>query len=836
MTTFRDPASAFFFRVRWLVLCLPLLLTSQLAQAQVLEEIVVTAQKREQSLQDVPISVSAYDGRKLQDQNFLGFDQFSEFVPGLKISQTLLGTRAVIRGQGTSGANVTFENSVATFVDGIYTGRRQQLNAQFLDLERIEVLKGPQPTYFGQNAIAGAINVITRGPTDVLDGFINVSASSENEQWAEFAIGGPVSESFGLRLAGKWDDREGWIASGTGEPGHPLITASTVRLTGEWSPTDRFDLTFRVGVDDYQRTGTNTENGTCDDTGDGVGDPMHPAEALLPCVVVQRLGFDYDTERDWYSSSNAASTVAANAAGPFISFFAMGVPAGDFTAVEEFTDDTSYQDGSHASAEINYQFENGITLTSLTGANEHFRDGTANVDRTRIALFQPTILEDYEQFSQELRLTSQSGQTLEWMAGAYLQDSDLQYQSFEFAAIPVGMGGPPGATGLLMDESSRWTSAFATVTFNATDRWAIDLGVRYTEVEKSAVNRARFSQYVADPNGPTFMLGPLTVPTRFVDVEPPRVLQDCSGSTFIPGLCVSDSLSQDNVDATLSTTFDVNDDTMLYAKYATGFKAGGFNVGMSIARTFDVWIFDPEEVQAIELGLKTTLADGRMDLNLALFDSSYEDLQVSIHEGTEVGVFNVRNAAEASSSGFEFDGRFAVAEGFLLTFGGTFLDAGYDSFPGASCNQVMEREGIKGCRDPGVLGPTDPGQPAFDAAGEVLPAAADWEWSAGFALGRNMGDSMRWSLIGDALFSGEFQSGTNFDPRAVQGSYTLVNLRWGVGPQDERWEVSVYGNNLTDEYVLATAGPAIFNGAYEWNPTPKKGRSLGAALRYNFGN
>ena len=253
-----------------------------------LEEIIVTATRREESLQDVPISVTALTGAALQEGGFSDMDDLSVFIPNLYMRDTFVGQRLAIRGIGTSPSNEAFEQAVAQFHDGIYYGRDNLGQNTFFDLERLEVVRGPQPTFAGQSATAGALNTISRrGPGDTLQGNISLAYGSDEESTIEFGVGGPLSETFGLRVAGRAYELgdAGYTQATTGNP-LGIRDNSAFRLTGVWTPSDNFELTLKYETQDVWQVGTPAKFSRCDlNPATSLGNPFLSAGFGAMCAI-----------------------------------------------------------------------------------------------------------------------------------------------------------------------------------------------------------------------------------------------------------------------------------------------------------------------------------------------------------------------------------------------------------------------------------------------------------------------------------------------------------------------------------------------------------------------
>ena len=787
--------------------------TAQHAVAQMLEEVVVTAQKRTQSVQDVPISVTVATGDKIQEQGFVDLTGLADFIPGLNLTNSTTGVRIVMRGAGTTGGNPGFEQSVASFSDGVYRSRGASALALFMDIDRIEILKGPQPTFFGQNAIAGALDIHTKNPGEEWEGYADVSVGADDQQSYQFAYGGPVTDTFGIRVALRHDDKEGYITNvNTGDD--EMTTDSTAgRLSLSFTPTD--SLTIDAKFDAYQNKGEGwmTETQECGN-GNGVANPGSP------CFVARTNGLTVNLDQD---SARSAGNIDSASQGSH----PLGL--GDYSNAIGWEDENQDYEGQSAGLIINYDIAE-MLLTSVTGYVSADTYTWNEVDGSSLAWHGSPKTEDYEQLSQELRLTSPTGDFLEWMVGAYWQDTELDIHAY--SVLPF-LNRVPTQDGPAFQEEGEWKSVFGAATFHVTDNVSVDIGLRYTEVEKSGYMYNTRGGAIYDPLNPTVAtaLAPVLPYTRNAvtgQTFDPFSCQD--GEAIVdpgpggPGVCLSDSFDTDSLDPTVAVQWAVNDDWMIFARYAEGFKSGGFSVGRTTAKDINDFTYDDEGVESVELGFKARLFEGRMELNATYFLMDFTDLQVSTFKSGSIGEFTTTNAAESTNEGIEIDGRFAATEALTLTFAASFLDAEYGSFPGAQCNRVMLSEGT--C--------DDPVNQRFDAAGEDLTQAPEWDVSVGGAYENSLTDNLYYKVTADLFFSGGYQAGTFFDARTYQDDYELVNLRFAIGQEDGKWEVALYGRNLTDETLWQAAGPSIFNGTHEYSKLTGEGKTYGLNLRYNL--
>ena len=228
-----------------LMLCVSTASNAQL----LLEEIVVTAQKRAQNLQDVPISVLAVSGEEISRQGFKRLEDVTSLMPNVTVTEAALGDQLFIRGIG-SGLNIGFEQSVGTFIDGVYFGRGLQSRNIFLDIERLEVLRGPQSTFFGNNAIAGAMSITTRGPSEAWEGYVSgLYEDGTGTKNIDVAVGGPISDTLGIRIAGRYSDQDGWQTNSTINDKEPREERLAGRVTIEWAPSENFDASLKYQVE-----------------------------------------------------------------------------------------------------------------------------------------------------------------------------------------------------------------------------------------------------------------------------------------------------------------------------------------------------------------------------------------------------------------------------------------------------------------------------------------------------------------------------------------------------------------------------------------------------------
>lgn len=727
-----------------------------------LEEILVTAQKRVQSLRDVPISVNALNSEKIEDAGITSIERIADYIPSFNMTQTGIGTNIAIRGI-SSGVNQGFEQSAAQFIDGIHYGRAQLARAPFLDLERVEVLRGPQSIIFGKNSTAGAISITTAKPGDEHEAKITALYEPEHgEQDVRLVLSGPISDTVGGRLAILESRIDGFMENTTLERDESGDKNRVVRATLQWKPTDAWDITLKMEDGSFDSDGRNIEVVKPIEIPDATGNKTPYAKALQFFTAGKYL---LDTTHDWNRQSN-----------------------GDY----------SYNDTENVTLTIEREIGEN-TLTSVTGYNAYTYAELCDCDFTGASGFNILSDEDYSQVSQELRLTSPEDQTISYLGGVFFQSSSLDFHdavrvpkdSFIATAFTPLLGAT--AANLLRDASTQrdfeqdtdLAAVFAQATWNFTDFARLILGARYTAEQKDA-NRI---QYHVSNTGVTLPEGAVTDPYNIIwsqfKVDPHTVKGDRDESAFTPLATIQ---------------FDINDTDMLYASYTTGFKSGGFDVRSNAApnnlggvypNIQGTWEFEEESVSNIEAGGKFVLADGAAEVNVAGFYSKFEDMQTSQFDGSLS--FNVTNAGEAVVQGIEVDGRWAITNNVLARGGAAYIDFEYTDFPTSQC-YFGQADNIGAVGD-GVC----------DATGQRREFTPKVQGNVGADYTIEFSNGLKLVNTLDFIYSDEYLTTPSLDPRFEQEAYTKINARIALSGNDDMWELALIGKNLTDESIVSYA-------------------------------
>lgn len=620
-----------------------------------LEEITVTATKREATIQDIPMSIAAISGERISEQGIVDLDQLSASVPSFQVGDGTLTTNIFMRGMGSQPER-GFEQSVGMFIDGIYMPRSRQYRAPFMDANRIEILRGPQAVLFGLNSTAGAISIIsnTSRHGDATTAEITAAYEMEYEGTTlQGVFGGPVSDTLGLRLAARHRNENNgmYFNTHTGKSENES-TETVVRVTAAFEPGDATSLVFKFDYADFGYVG---------DFGEEFGQPY----------VLDAFGLSNgNTERDLDFRRNMDSAGADILAAVTGGRSSAGLDQRSLTAGVTL----DQKIGEH-------------TLTAVLGYSDLEWNNVQDFDFGPALILTGAIREDYRQSSIELRLASPAGRRVEWIFGGYYQDDELWNMqpnilgsaytdpvaaAFGLGALGYNFAGDLTTPVVLLEGSmgteSTTASLFGIVTWNVSDSFNLTGGVRW--VDSSTDYRREDS--------PCTTLDENIMPQSLVDLIPDSLF--CfNGRDF------NRDRSSDNVMPELAAQWVYSASMMIYAKVATSAKAGGFafstNLGRDAAGNVIVE-YDDETAIGYETGIKVSF--GNWDFNATLYRTEFEDLQVNTFDPVTADAI-VQNAAEVTTQGIELDGRWATNDYVTLRGALAYLDASFDSFDGAPC-------------------------------------------------------------------------------------------------------------------------------------------------------
>jgi iron complex outermembrane receptor protein len=751
--------------------------------------VVVTAQRREQRLQDVPISLSVTSGEALQEMGLTNLDSITQRMSNVRVTSSASSDILTIRGTG-SGLNAGFEQSVATFVDGVYRSRPRASRATFFDVERVEVLKGPQTTYFGNNAIAGALNITTRHPGREFGMNASVLYSpSDGEYVVEGGVNIPLSDTFSARFATQFSGMNGYVDNNNTtdtlytDEAAPHLRDWIGRVALQWRPSSNFRSDLRTDLVRMR------------DRGNFVNELVNcPPEPAYGAAAGQCLRF--------ITASGGAANVDDELN------YESDTPRSQFDYdMFELAWTNRLEIGSH-------------TLTSTTGYFDHdfYNLGqTMPFDLPGVGgtlATQPFAqTEQYNFFSQELRLDSPSGNRFEYSLGAYFARGNLdvaRYVTFYFQnraapAVPFFNLTDPIAHVEYFDQRETIKSVFASLTFNVTESLRINLGARYSMVDKEAHRTFVVGTGSGDSIGPdNFVPGPAQGQALLLPVlgastadftDPTR-----SDRKFMPAANIQ---------------YNFTPDVTGYVSFARGFKAGGF------ALSNRPNVFEEELVDAYEIGLRGNILDHRLFFSISGYLNKFSDTQ----EASNLllpggGILNtINNAAKAEARGVELSINWRASSRFTFRADVAYLDATYTSYANAPCTVLQTVQTPVNCTQ--------------DLTGASKAYAPRWSGSIGFNYTLPLTERFQLRFDPTVYFSSHYFQQSTIDPLLDQDGYAKVDLRIGFGPADGPWEIAVIGRNLTDQ---ATGS---YRSAIGTNPgtiyvLPERPRSIAfqVSLRY----
>ena len=800
-------------------------------QEAIVEEVIVTARARAETLQDVPISVSLVSGETIEETGIDNLEELAGSVPNFTVTQDPIGDKINIRGIFT-GEIASLEQSVSTFVDGVNRGRGTQARFAFLDLERVEVLRGPQGTLFGKNTVGGALNLTTRKPTDTFDANLNAAYETELEETTIAGhLSGPLSESVRGRVAfSSSDQEEGYIENRFYNKSTPNVENQVVRGTLDWDVSDSTLLRFRGEYGDFEL--------------DGQPFALRSAGPLTQ-ILQQQFGV---------TSGSLTETAIGQMPGGPLDIGSSGTMEGD---------------AQEASVFLNQKFANGSALevTAAFSALDFKRRLDADFSPLDLLGFDDT--EDYEQNSLSIRYLSDDRGRFRYVAGLYYQEADLQLSgitSLNTATARGVTGGACQAAGLsaadaqqlffsvagiagqtpadaasqlarvggnaalvnacttfgatqtfpqalsrvnTLDQKGDALALYGQADFDLTDALSLTVGLRYTREQKDArqvVFATDFGTFNPNANLNTAL----------------SVLLEATAHDFDRNVL---DREENKVNYSASLQWEVTDDVNAYLSTSSGFKAGGFNFA-AFGPTADEAEFEPEKVRSYEIGLKTKLFDGRARVNAAYFFTNIEDLQVAQFTGGTS--FIVQNAAEAEVQGLELDGRFQITRNLGINASAAYTDFEFTSFPRAGCNVQQLLALRQSTFDLGTALLND-GNPANDAAGFAAQLlGSNQTLRECSALGINdlkgrtteqvpeytaqLGVDYTLELgnfgidtVADVVWNDEQFRQTDLDPETKSGSFAKTNLALSFYRIGSPWKVSLVGRNIFDKKTFSYA-------------------------------
>ncbi|MEM6682057.1 MAG: TonB-dependent receptor [Pseudomonadota bacterium] len=781
-----------------------------------LEEIMVTARRQSESLQDVPIAITVVGGETLDNFQLNEVADLQSRIPTLnvQVGGSGSGGQLSLRGVGSSNISAAFDSAIAFNFDGVVVNTMRFVQAGFFDTQQVEVLKGPQSLFFGKSASGGVLSISSRNPGDELEVIGRASYEFEEEGYLfEGVISGPVSDTLGLRFGVQYNNIDSFSRIQDGIPAVNRdrgLETLIMRATAEWKPNENLVANLKAN---YLRNRTDGAIGNSQNIcgPDGVADPV----ILLQGAVSVPAGYDCNAFDQNYDTSDPSATLVAQ------------IPSQDPLSERDF-DGTPFgeTDIFNIRLKLDYDVTDTLTVTSITGYVDldalefdcfsYGGVGPAFIAGAPAAPAAPALAavntpgsaqgfgcsspnNTLEQFSQEIRLASNFDGPFNFLIGGFFEDREILFGGHQ-QAVNISIIGPDPVTGNTADwyrsqvTDAQALSFFVSGNYEITERLTLSGGVRWTDEEKTSVIDVPFVHAFLS-SGPAFINSGF----NSGDIE----FED---SQWTPEVAL---------------TFAVTDDINVFGAFKTGFKSGGIDnsalpsssllgLGGTEAQrqaVIDNIRFDSETAIGGEFGMKAILADGSLRLNATAFYYVFDDLQIQNFNGTIVQ-FETDNAGEVTTTGIDVDWVWSTpAEGLTISGAATLLSSEFsDSF----LVRVDDLDGRDVGRAPNFSGNV--------AADYTVPVSNSLD------LGVNGNLSYTGSYFTDQVSLNDFE----------QDSFITLDAAVSLSNPDQGWKISLVATNLTDEIWINTTSDRPFRDNDDIIATQNRGRQIFLEARFDY--
>ena len=739
------------------------------APSNSIQELIVTARKRDETALSAPVVITAVSGATLQRRGVNSIDGLARLVPQLVMGDGSGGAQQggvmVLRGISGSDSNPFGDQALSFNIDGVQVAHASVRRMGQMDISQVEILKGPQALYFGKNSPAGIISIRTNDPTSQLAGYVSGAYEAVAHEWrGEGYVSGPLAENLGARLSVFGADMRGWNKVGIPDG---LITSPAkkhtpgsqeyaLRGTLLYNPSDQFSARFKLGYNKISGTASTSQVVDC------------------PLGVPQRGGLDDCKANDLIFGG-------ATDFGPNVK-----------NLDPRFGDGHNFmrQTQTLGSLELNYHITPVVTVTSVSGLYDFDWSQLANY----IPSYLPTELNGTLSFmgirelAQEVRVTSSFDGPFNFMFGGRYEDSRAYTRSDSFLNPTV----PAWRLRFGLGQEGSGYSVFGQASVDVLPKVQLTAGGRYSSEKKHLL-------YVRQGLAPTFVVNPVNTPvTRG---------------------------SWDDFSPELTARWRPNENTTIFASYKKGFISGGFNSGSTnFAQSLR---YDQQTVSGFEGGIKAALLDRRLRTNLAVYDYTVKGMQISTSIN---GIQQVSNAGRVGTKGGEMDFTYLTpVEGLTINAAVAYNRARYEVFV-LSCYRGQSQ--AAGCRPILVADPAAPGGfrqtgTEQNLAGAQVARAPDWSAVGGFTYERSVGENLRLGLDGGFTYSDSYYANPTASPGSHVGAYTLLDATVRLSSADDRWQFALIGRNLTDKYYFVRVTDGQGTGA---NPGTVTGTLLGDSL------
>jgi outer membrane receptor protein involved in Fe transport len=773
-------------------------------QAGGLNDIIVTARKRQETVQDVPVAVTAISAEQIATRDITSVEKITAIAPQFSVGRASNGSGAqlTLRGIGSSSTSIGIEQSVAVVVDGAYYGQGRVIQEGFFDLARVEVLKGPQALFFGKNATAGVISITTADPTSTPEFMIKGGYEFKSQQYrAEGYASMPLTDTLGIRLAARYTKMDGGyyrniaddvtyteidaasiLAGGAGDPtshtGTPAARKSPgeeeflARATLKWEPTDRLTVSLK-GTMDISTVNNSSWNYVAFQCGNGATSQLN----------------GYPCEKDFVShQNNMPADIAANY--PYAK--SDGSLYNKYRSAGGTLNVTYDADLLQVSSVTNYQWNNNRWACACDFQSSNSGTGPGSTWATENS--------SWEAFSQELRALTQFDGPFNMMLGMLYQKTQRDFDQFVLTGGVSNSAAPDGYEYVTSAKSSftkgETMAVFGQLTYKILPELELAGGVRYSDETKNSFftqpyNNPLFTSVFRDQNDPDG-LGEVTARQHFRNWSP---------------------------EATL--TWKPTSDLMVYGAYKTAYKSGGFSNGginskLSSDPSADL-TFDPEKAEGFEIGFKSTLLSNQLRFNVTAFNYKYSNLQVDFFN-SPIFAFQTLTA-DARTKGVEVEWQFAPngVPGLDIHGSINYDKARYTDFPLAPC--YAGQTPTEGCNLAG--------NSRQDLGGTELSVAPEWTGNLGINYEVAIGSANKLGLNIDSKYSGSYLASGFGNPLSRQGKYVTLDAGVRFGAEDDNWQVALIGKNLTNQFYVTGVVDGPSTGGGTGTPAGLKADQLG---------
>jgi iron complex outermembrane recepter protein len=760
--------------------------TQAQTERQVLSEVVVSARKRDESLQNVPVTVSPISAVQLENNNATDLSKVGELAPQVLIGRATNGTGGflTIRGISSSATDAGLDQSVAVSIDGVPLSRGRIITSTVFDMRQIEILQGPQALFFGKNSPAGVISMHSNDPTDSVEASVKTGFEFKaDERFVEGVLSGPITNTLKARLALHSSQMTGWIRNVAGPLPDPLrptlaslpgavqgITGPgsrelAGRVTLAWAPAENFNANLKLT---YDKERLNAMDAYVE---------MYCLPPRTVPVIAGRTLPGADCDKNMVKAESAAAPY-------YIVNFPHangGVPYADSKVFL-------------AALNLNWKFNNS-SLTSTTGYYKQLYSGTNTADFSPLALIWSSQVEKYELLTQELRFNTDFSGPVNVMGGAYFEHSRRPWANY-----------PDVFHGGLNTTSNNWASwenaayvktesysAFAQVRWNITPTTELAAGARYTNDKKDG-------DFVNNSIGVT------------------------SSSLLPAGTVLSPHYSNSNVSPEVTFAWHPAPKQTLYVGYKTGYKSGGLSTGATITSTatVDNLKFGPEKSKGFELGYKSDLLQDTLRLDVTAYSYKYDGLQLASFFAPTIS-FNIGNAAAARTEGVTASTEWLATNS--LTFSGNlgYNRARFLDYRDAPC--YSGQTAALGCV----------GAPAKqDLTGTAPVRAPNLTFNLGADYKRNLAAGWTADFSIDGTHTSSYQTATDNAPGGMQDGFWRLNAAVHLMTASEKFRISLIGRNLNNSYTMIVSTNLPGGTPDEFIATFDRPREIALQAEYRF--